>query len=170
MIAHPSIQDLSSEAKLTLHNASPLAIAGYRRQMTFRTPGARRQDWVLGTMGFALHRDANFSRFKLILVEIATTRLIQRRVISYRLLKKVKILGETSVKETISQCILLPAALSFSLIGLAMNPAHLESSYILEREVYASLNLTYILYHIFFEKSNFLFEWRFLVRLTANLG
>ena len=24
----------------------------------FRTPGARRQDWVLGTMGFALHRDA----------------------------------------------------------------------------------------------------------------
>ena len=52
----------------------------------FRTPGARRQDWVLGTMGFALHRDANFSRFKLILVEIATTRLIQRRVISYRLL------------------------------------------------------------------------------------
>ena len=58
MIAHPSIQDLSSEAELTLHNASPLAIAGYRRQMTFRTPGARRQDWVLGTMGFALHRDA----------------------------------------------------------------------------------------------------------------
>ena len=87
MIAHPSIQDLSSEAELTLHNASPLAIAGYRRQMTFRTPGARRQDWVLGTMGFALHRDANFSRFKLILVEIATTRLIQRRVISYRLLQ-----------------------------------------------------------------------------------
>ena len=29
----------------------------------------------------------NFSRFKLILVEIATTRLIQRRVISYRLLQ-----------------------------------------------------------------------------------
>ena len=24
----------------------------------FRIPGARRQDWVLGTMGFALHRDA----------------------------------------------------------------------------------------------------------------
>ena len=92
----------------------------------FRTPGARRQDWVLGTMGFALHRDANFSRFKLILVEIATTRLIQRRVISYRLLIKVKILGETSLKETMSQCILLPAALSFSLIGLAMNPADLE--------------------------------------------
>jgi hypothetical protein len=63
MIAHPSIQDLNSEAELTLHNASPLAIAGYRRQMTFRIPGARRQDWVLGTMGFALHRDANFSRF-----------------------------------------------------------------------------------------------------------
>ncbi len=86
MIAHPSIQDLSSEAELVSHDTNPLAIAGYRRQMTFRTPGARRQDWVLGTMGFALHRDANFSRFKLILVEIATTRLIQRRVISYRLL------------------------------------------------------------------------------------
>ena len=40
------------------------------------------------------------------------------------------------------------------LLASAMNPAHLESSYILEREVYASLNLTYILYHIFFEKSN----------------
>ena len=92
----------------------------------FHTPGARRQDWVLGTMGFALHRDANFSRFKLILVEIATTRLIQRRVISYRLLVKVKILEETSLKETMSQCILLPAALSFSLIGLALNPADLE--------------------------------------------
>ena len=63
MIAHPSIQDLSSEAELTLHNASPLAIAGYRRQMTFRTPGARRQDWVLGTMVFVLHRVANLSRF-----------------------------------------------------------------------------------------------------------
>ena len=56
----------------------------------FRTPGTHRQDWVLGTMGFALHRDANFSRFKLILVEIATTRLIQRRVISYRLLKRLR--------------------------------------------------------------------------------
>ena len=33
----------------------------------------------------------NFSRFKLILVEIATTRLIQRRVISYRLLCKIRI-------------------------------------------------------------------------------
>ena len=91
----------------------------------FRTPGARRQDWVLGTMGFALHRDANFSRFKLILVEIATTRLIQRRVISYRLLKKVKILGETSVKETVLQQTLLPAALSFSLIGLSHEPGAL---------------------------------------------
>ena len=58
MIAHPSIQDLSSEAELISHDTSPLTIAGYRRQMTFRTPGARRQDWVLGTMGFALHRDA----------------------------------------------------------------------------------------------------------------
>ena len=125
MIAHPSIQDLSSEAELMLHNASPLAIAGYRRQMTFRTPGARRQDQNLGTMGFALHRDANFSRFKLILVEIATTRLIQRRVISYRLLKKVKILGETSVKETVLQQTLLPAALSFSLIGLSHEPGAL---------------------------------------------
>ena len=56
----------------------------------FRTPGARRQDWVLGTMGFALHRDANFSRFKLILVEIATTRATRRRVISYRLLKRLR--------------------------------------------------------------------------------
>ena len=59
----------------------------YRLSSVSRTLGARRQDWVLGTMGFALHRDANFSRFKLILVEIATTRLIQRRVISYRLLQ-----------------------------------------------------------------------------------
>ena len=58
MIAHPSIQDLSSEAELTLHNASPLAIAGYRRQMTFRTPGARRQDQNLGAMVFVLHRGA----------------------------------------------------------------------------------------------------------------
>ena len=58
----------------------------YRLSSVSCTLGARRQDWVLGTMGFALHRDANFSRFKLILVEIATTRLIQRRVISYRLL------------------------------------------------------------------------------------
>ena len=125
MIAHPSIQDLSSEAELITHDTSPLAIAGYRRQMTFRIPGARRQDWVLGTMGFALHRDANFSRFKLILVEIATTRLIQRRVISYRLLVKVKILGETSVKETVLQQTLLPAALSFSLIGLSHEPGAL---------------------------------------------
>ena len=58
----------------------------YRLSSVSCTLGARRQDWVLGTMGFALHRDANFSRFKLILVEIATTKLIQRRVISYRLL------------------------------------------------------------------------------------
>ena len=63
----------------------------YRLSSVSCTLGARRQDWVLGTMGFALHRDANFSRFKLILVEIATTRLIQRRVISYRLLCKIRI-------------------------------------------------------------------------------
>ena len=97
----------------------------YRLSSVSCTLGARRQDWVLGTMGFALHRDANFSRFKLILVEIATTRLIQRRVISYRLLKKVKILGETSVKETVLQQTLLPAALSFSLIGLSHEPGAL---------------------------------------------
>ena len=86
-----------------------------------------------------------FSRFKLILVEIATTRLIQRRVISYRLLIKVKILGETSVKDTETQCSLLPAALSFSLIGLSHEPGALGIIIYPLREVYASLNLTYIL-------------------------
>ena len=30
----------------------------YRLSSVSRTLGARRQDWVLGTMGFALHRDA----------------------------------------------------------------------------------------------------------------
>ena len=70
---------------------------------------------------------------------------------------KVKILGETSVKETETQCSLLPAALSFSLIGLSHEPGALGIIIYPLREVYASLNLTYILYHIFFEKSNFLF-------------
>lgn len=91
MIAHPSIQDLSSEAELTLHNASPLAIAGYRRQISFALLAPA------GRIGFSARWDSlftemqNFSRFKLILVEIATTRLIQRRVISYRLLCKIRI-------------------------------------------------------------------------------
>ena len=70
-------------------------------------------------------RCKTFQGSKLILVEIATTRLIQRRVISYRLLVKVKILGETSVKETVLQQTLLPAALSFSLIGLSHEPGAL---------------------------------------------
>ena len=142
----------------------------YRLSSVSCTLGARRQDWVLGTMGFALHRDANFSRFKLILVEIATTRLIQRRVISYRLLKKVKILGETSVKETVLQQTLLPAALSFSLIGLSHEPGALGIIIYPLREVYASLNLTHILYYKFSKKSKnkgLGFAWRTIQKELA---
>ena len=76
---------------------------------------------------------------------------------------KVKILGETSVKESETQCSLLPAALSFSLIGLSHEPGALGIIINPLGEVYASLNLTYILYHIFFEKSNFhhfVVHWR----------
>ena len=62
----------------------------------------------------------NFSRFKLILVEIATTRLTQRRVISYRLLQgRFNRFLEWSVKKWI-------------IIAVS-----------------AFLYLTYILYHIF---------------------
>ena len=66
---------------------------------------------------------------------------------------KVKILGETSVKETETQCSLLPAALSFSLIGLSHEPGALGIIIYPLREVYASLNLTYIYYTINFQKS-----------------
>ena len=66
---------------------------------------------------------------------------------------KVKILGETSVKETKTQCSLLPAALSFSLIGLSHEPGALGIIIYPLREVYASLNLTYILYYKFSKKS-----------------
>ena len=55
MFAHPSIQDLSSEAKLISHDICPLA--SHRLSSMIYTLGARRQDWVLGTMGFVLHRD-----------------------------------------------------------------------------------------------------------------
>jgi hypothetical protein len=80
MIAHPSIQDLSSEAELTLHNASPLPIVGYRRQDYFGLLAPA------GRIGFSARWDSlftemqNISRFTIELVEIATTRLIQRRV------------------------------------------------------------------------------------------
>ena len=66
---------------------------------------------------------------------------------------KVKILGETSVKETETQCSLLPAALSFSLIGLSHEPGALGIIIYPLREVYASLNLTHILYYKFSKKS-----------------
>ena len=58
MIAHPSIQDLSSEAELIPHDINPLPIAGYRRQIAFRTPGAHGQDRDLGTVVSVLHRGA----------------------------------------------------------------------------------------------------------------
>ena len=51
-----------------------------RLSSTSRTLGARRQDWVLGTMVFALHRVAQCQDTRKILVEIVSTRLIQRRV------------------------------------------------------------------------------------------
>jgi hypothetical protein len=66
---------------------------------------------------------------------------------------KIEILGETSVKETETQCFLLPAALSFSLIGLSHEPGALGIIIYPLREVYASLNLTYILYYKFSKKS-----------------
>ena len=66
---------------------------------------------------------------------------------------KVKILGETSVKETVLQQTLLPAALSFSLIGLSHEPGALGIIIYPLREVYASLNLTHILYYKFSKKS-----------------
>ena len=66
---------------------------------------------------------------------------------------KVKILGETSVKETETDCSLLPAALSFSLIGLSHEPGALGIIIYPLREVYASLNLTHILYYKFSKKS-----------------
>ena len=41
MSAHPSIQDLSSEAKFVCHHTSPLAIVGYRLQITLLAPIGR---------------------------------------------------------------------------------------------------------------------------------
>ena len=80
MIAHPSIQDLSSEAELISHDTSPLAIVGYRQQMNFALLAPA------GRIGFSARWDSlftemqNFSRFMIELVEIATTRAIRRRV------------------------------------------------------------------------------------------
>ena len=58
MIAHPSIQDLSSEAELTLHNASPLAIAGYRRQGLFALLAPA------GRIGFSARWDSLFTEMQ----------------------------------------------------------------------------------------------------------
>ena len=52
----------------------------YRLSSVSCTLGARRQDWVLGTMVFVLHRVAQCQDTRKILVEIVSTRLIQRRV------------------------------------------------------------------------------------------
>jgi hypothetical protein len=82
-----SIQALLLEAALSCHHKRIYLLPAIVGKIAFRTPGTHRQDEDLGTMVFVLHRVANLSRFKLILVEIATTRLIQRRVISYRLLQ-----------------------------------------------------------------------------------
>ena len=41
MLAHPSIQDLSSEAKSICHHIDPLAIAGYRLQVALLAPVGR---------------------------------------------------------------------------------------------------------------------------------
>ena len=41
MSAHPSIQDLSSEAELVSHDTSPLAIVGYRLQVALLAPEGR---------------------------------------------------------------------------------------------------------------------------------
>ena len=112
----------------------------YRLSSVSCTLGARRQDWVLGTMGFALHRDANFSRFKLILVEIATTRLIQRRVISYRLLQ-----GRFNQLSGITVQMLILVAVS------------------------AFIYLVYILYQIFFKKSNLFHKSIFIVHRSKSL-
>lgn len=91
-------------------------------------------------MGFALHRDANFSRFKLILVEIATTRLIQRRVISYRLLQ-----GRFNQLSGITVQMLILVAVS------------------------AFIYLVYILYQIFFKKSNLFHKSNFIVHRSKSL-
>lgn len=111
----------------------------YRLSSVSCTLGARRQDWVLGTMGFALHRDANFSRFKLILVEIATTRLIQRRVISYRLLQ-----GRFNQLSGITVQMLMLVAVS------------------------AFIYLIYILYQIFFKKSNLFHKSNFIMHRSKG--
>ena len=121
--SYPS-RPLRSEGGPQTSRLADLPIVGYRRQ-DVQTPGAHGQDRISARWYPFFTEVQNFSRFKLILVKIATTRFIQRRVISYRLLIKVKILGETSVKETETQCSLLPAALSFSLIGLSHEPGAL---------------------------------------------
>ena len=41
MSAHPSIQDLSSEAKFISHDTNPLAIVGYRLQVALLAPAGR---------------------------------------------------------------------------------------------------------------------------------
>ena len=76
----------------------------------------------------------NFSRFKLILVGIATTRLIQRRVISYRLLQ-----GRFNQLSGIAVQMLMLVAVS------------------------AFIYLVYILYQIFFKKSNLFHKSNFVM-------
>ena len=82
----------------------------------------------------------NFSRFKLILVGIATTRLIQRRVISYRLLQ-----GRFNQLSGITVQMLILVAVS------------------------AFIYLVYILYQIFFKKSNLFHKSNFIVHRSKSL-
>ena len=77
MSAHPSIQDLSSEAKSISHDTNPLAIIGYRLQVTLLAPEGR--------IGFSARWYSFFTEMHrcqdttINLVEIVTARLIQRR-------------------------------------------------------------------------------------------
>ena len=80
---------------------------------------------------------------------------------------KVKILGETNVKETETQCSLLPAALSFSLIGLSHEPGALGIIIYPLREVYASLNL--VRNRLFYNKRNLSLSYAWLGKLKQRL-
>ena len=83
----------------------------------------------------------NFSRFILILVGIATTRLIQRRVISYRLLQ-----GRFNQLSGITVQMLMLVAVS------------------------AFIYLVYILYQIFFKKSNLFYKSNFIMHWGKSLN
>ena len=123
-------------------------------------------------MVFALHRDAKLFRFsQLILVEIATTRAIRRRVISYwLLLAEVAGLEPTTTE---SKSVVLPITLhlniykaqktllSYQLDDLRkvwierwdLNPQHIIVCILLYVPLFISYFLLHIYYNIFFWKN-----------------